>query len=337
MDRAIGKVATVIADLPGGDDDVITITLTDPFGTVLVDADTPTSIGADRYTYTTLDPLTAAGVYQIDWLYTVAGNTVSQLFTVGRQPVVGISKYDLRIQIASFVDEVIRGTVSSAGTSSIADDTIVSAPERYNYRWIMLDAQQADAGRRFLIRGFNGSAFELNSTFIQAPVVGSRYSIFKIDPHELDLAMMLAINELAPQTRIDIRVEAITVTDDLATIPTGITHISEVWADGEKLLPTDWSMRPGRQIGFETTPSDPVDLIGQRVASFPVWEDSIIETDAVSTIARAAFVLHTGRASSSATDLDEHLRRQLAAADDYERARRTSVGRIRPGTRPVLE
>jgi hypothetical protein len=336
MDRELGRVATLTADLPGGDDTIIALTITDPFGTVLVNAVTVAGIGADRYVYTTVDPLTVAGIYQADWEY-LTGRVITQLFTVGRQAIAGISKYMLRIQIASRVSDVMRGEVSSSDISSISDDSIIAGPERYNYWWFLLNPEHDDAGRRFRVTNYNGTALELSRHFITIPDVGESYALFRLDPREIDEAMAIAVNELAQQVRTEVRLEDITIDDDLTTLPRGITHVSEIWADGVKLKPGDWLMRSGRRVGFTTTPAEPVDLIGQREAGFPVWEDSIVETDPFTTVARASMLLHANRAGGAAIDPDEHLRRQLAAADDFERGRRTSVGRILPGSRAVLE
>lgn len=336
MDRELGQVATFVADLPGGDLTTIELSLTDPFGAVLVDAEVVAGIGTDRYVYTTADPLTLTGVYQLDWQYGT-GRTVQQLFTVGRQPIAGLTKYAIRIQVGNRVAKVIRGEVSSADLNTIADDSIIAAPERYNYWWMMMNPLHDDAGRRFRVRSYNGTSMEFSRHFLSVPESGEEYALFEIDPREIDEAINMAVNELSQQVRTEVRLENITITDDLTTLPRGIVTVAEVWADGVKLKPNEWIMRAGRQIGFPTTPAQPVDIIGQREAGIPVWEDSVLETDPFTTVARAAFLLHANRAGGTAIDIEEHLRRQLAAADDFERGRRTAVGRIMPGSRAVLE
>lgn len=336
MDRELGRVATLTADLPGGDLTTIALTVTDPNGLVIVAAVVPTSLGVDRYTYTTTPVLSVGGVYQADWVY-ATGRTETQLFTVGRQPIASISKYMLRIQIGSRVSDVVRGEVSSADVNTIADDSLVASPEKYNYWWMMMNPQHTDAGRRFRMRAYNGSSMEFSRNFISIPEAGEQYTLLRVDPREIDEAMAMAVNELAEQVRTEVRLEAVTVTNDLVTLPRGITHVAEVWADGIKLRPDAWLMRAGRRVGFISTPTDPVDIIGQREAGFPVWEDSIVETDAFTTVARAAFLLHANRAGGAAIDTEEHLRRQLAAADDFERGRRTAVGRILAGSRMVID
>jgi len=336
-DREILRVATLIADLPGGDDDIVDLTITDPYGLVLLAAEVIAPSGWNRYRYTTLLPLVFAGLYTAEWHLLAADTTTTQVFSVGRQPTAGITKFLLRSQIGSRVSEVVRGTVSNAGINTLADLSLVGNPEQYNYYWIMLDPLHVDAGIPFRVVGYNGSAFELHRPFTTPPTYGAKYTMFQINPTEIDEAMQIAVNELSEQARIEVRIEDALVVDDLFTLPAGITHISEIWSNEDKLLPVDWHVRTGRRIAWEATPTEPVDLVGIRSATFPLWEDSIIESDPFTTSARAAFLLHANRAGGAAIDPEEHLRRQLAASDDYERGKRNSVGRIPPGSRPVLE
>lgn len=335
-DRTIGQPATLYADLPGGDLDQILITITDPYGVVVSEEDATTSVGQDRYFYTT-PLLTLAGVYDVAWSYVTKGVVIPQIFTVGHQPLSGLTKYDLRIQIASRVSEVEFGEVSSADASTIADTSLIGGADEFVNWWIMLEPDTLDAGRVKRVVDFNGSALVLNDNCIDIPLRGQAYMLYKVNPREIDRAMKVAINELSQQTRIETRVENILVVNDLLTVPRGVTHITEIWANHIKLVASTWHMESGRRIAFDSTPEAPVDLIGLRQASFPQFEDSIIETDSAATIARGANLLHANRAGGAAIDTEEHLRRQLAAADDYERARRIAVGRIPPGTRIVLE
>src|SRR5688572_23484930 len=299
-DRELGRVATLIADLAGGDDDIIDLTLTDPYGLVLVDAEVVTTAGWNRYRYTTVDPLLVAGLYTADWHYATADITFTQTFSVGRQNTAGISKYMLRAQIGSRVSRVIRGTVSNAGVETLADLSLVGNPEQFNYYWLMLDPTHEDAGIPFRVVGYNGSAFQLHRPFTTPPTYGTRYVMYQLNPIEIDDAMHVSINELSEQARIEMRIEDALVVDDLFTLPAGVTHISEVWSDTDKLLPTDWHMRTGRRVAWETTPTEPVDLVAIRAAVFPTWEDSVVESDPFTVSARAAMLLHASRAGGAA-------------------------------------
>mgnify|MGYP001545240127 FL=1 len=335
-DRTLGRTATLYADLPGGDLDQILVTILDPYGVVLAEEVATTPVGQDRYFYTT-PILTLAGVYVVMWSYVIKGVTIQQNITVGRQPLSGLTKYAIRAQIGSRVGEVMFGEVSSADSSTLSDTSLIGGADEFLNWWIMLGPDTPDAGRMKRIVDFNGSAFVLNDTFIEIPVRGQPYILFSISPREIDAALAVAIDELSEQARIETRIEAIPVVDDLALVPDAITHVSAIFNDHEKMLPGDWHMEPGRQIAFDTSPNDPVDLVGLRQAGYPMYEDSYIETNPTATIARAANFLHANRAGGAAIDTEEHLRRQLASADYFERARRTAVGRILPGTRAVLE
>jgi hypothetical protein len=335
-DRTLGQTALLYADLPGGDLDQILVTVLDPYGVIVSEEDVTVPAGQDRYFYTT-PILTLAGVYDVQWSYVTRGVTVQQTFTVGRQPLSGLTKYDLRAQIASRVSEVEFGEVSSADSSTIADTSLIGGADEYVNWWVMLGPDTVDAGLIRRVVDYNGSALVLNDPFISTPLRGQQYILFKVSPREVDRALRVAVNELSQQTRIETRIENISVVDDLLVVPRGITHVSAVFANHIKQLPADWHMESGRRIAFDTSPDAPVDLIGIRESGFPQYEDSLVETDVTATIARGANLLHANRAGGSAIDTEEHLRRQLASADDFERARRTAVGRIPPGTRIVLE
>ena len=338
-DRDLDRVATLSADLPGGDSDTIFLTVTDPFGTVIVDAVNVPSLGKNRYRYTTTVLLDIEGIYSATWHYQDKDSDVHQQFTVGLQPVYGISKFDARIQIASRVSRVFYGQVSVADENLISDDSLIGGSQEFRYWWIMLDPSSNDAGRVFRVRDYNGQALELSSGFITIPDDGQTYILFDIDPREIDRAINLAISELAQQARIDMRLtnlDLLVDADDRVVLPPELSHVSELWSNGTKLLPTEWSMMPNRRIQFSTTPDAPTEVVAQRSAAAPVWEDSILEIDPPSLVARASNFLHASRAGGAAIDNEEHLRRQLAASDEYERVKRGAVGRIPPGSRAVI-
>jgi hypothetical protein len=148
----------------------------------------------------------------------------------------------------------------------------------------------------------------------------------------------MAIAELSPLARIELFYGAVPLVDDLLSIPAGLTHVSAIHTSEGLLTPSSWLMRSGRRVGFVAAPTDEVlGVAGLRDATYPEWEDSIIETDEATTVARAALNLHANRASGQSLDQEEHLRRQLAAQEEYEGTKRNSVGRIPSGSRPVLE
>src|SRR6476659_1726763 len=122
-DRTLGKTATLYADLPGGDLDQILVTVLNPYGVVVVEEALATPVGQDRYFYTT-PILTFAGVYDVLWSYVTKGVTIQQNFTVGRQPLSGLTKYAIRAQIGSRVGEVVFGEVSSADSSTLSDTSL---------------------------------------------------------------------------------------------------------------------------------------------------------------------------------------------------------------------
>ncbi|MCZ7536184.1 MAG: hypothetical protein M5T61_09820 [Acidimicrobiia bacterium] len=77
-------------------------------------------------------------------------------------------------------------------------------------------------------------------------------------------------------------------------------------------------MLPGRRIAVSG--ASVVAISGTRPLSDPLWEDSTLDIDPAAVIARAAMALHAMRAAGQATDIEEHLRRQLASPTSMSEA-----------------
>lgn len=340
-DRELFRDALVSADLFGFPSDaVVTLAVLDPYGVAVVEA-IATSVGETRYQYVIPgDLMDTPGVWTNRWSFESddSSRTMVQTFTVGRQPLAGVTKHDLRLSIADRVSEVHYGIAASEESQIITDTTLLGGSNEYDNFWVIPNPYGSDAGRFLRVTGFNGSALELSQPFLDTIKPGEPYSLTKINPREIDRAIKMAIAELSPLARIEIFYGEVPLIDGFLNLPAGLTHVSGIHTTSGLMTPSSWLPRSGRRIGFVSTPTDAVlGVSGLRDAAYPEWEDSIIETDEATTIARSALHLHANRAAGQALDQEEHLRRQLAAQDEYERTKRNSVGRIPAGSRLVLE
>lgn len=316
------------------------LTTIDPYGVVVNDAVETTPVGVDthRFTYLTeAELIDTPGLWTNLW--SDGSTTVTQTFTVGRQPLAGVTKHDLRLNIAERVSEVHYGIASSEEDQVISDSSLLGGSNEFDYWWVIPSPTSTNAGRFYRVVGFNGSGLVLNEPLMVPIKRGEPYTLIKISPREIDRALRLSIAELSPLARIEVFYGEVPISSDLfMTIPSGLTHIAAVHTTTGLLTPASWTMRSGRRISLADDPSvTTLGITGLRDAAYPEWEDSIVETDEATTVARTALHLHASRASGPGIDQEEHLRRQLAAQDEYDRTKRNSVGRIVTGSRAVLE
>jgi hypothetical protein len=337
-DRQLLAATTIYADFAGlVEGEAVTVSLLDPLGTPAVLFDTVAQArGEGRYTFD-VPALTfsMSGIWTAIWT-AVSGASIVQEFSVGVQPLAGLTKWDMRIQLARRVESVVMGRVSYAVVNSISDNLLAGGADEYQFWYLMLPSQP-DAGRVFRVTSWNGSALELSDNFIEIPKRGQQYALFNIDPLELDQAMNAAIAEIAPMTRIEEQIGPMPAVLGEVALPKGINYVSEVFSDttDAEVSRSTWDLRTRRRLVVPTT-NLAVHVRGLRDAVMPTWEDSIVETAVSTTIARAAITLHSSRASGPALDMEEHLRRQVAAQDDYERSLRRTAGRMPAGVREVM-
>ena len=337
-DRHIGYDARLLFDVAGAGDEPALVTVFDAYGVLIIDGLPPAILGDGRYEYIIPAALMlSAGVWTASCV-TENGKSTSFTFTVGQRELTGMTLYDLRHQVINRVSDVEYGIVSYSDGTSITDSSLIGGSDKYRYWWVLRGPETADAGRPLRVVHSNAEGLELSDAFLTTPDRGEPFTLMSINPREADAAIRAAITELAPLARIEVHLPSVPNLEDEIVIPHGITHVSAVYDGGALVAQSGWTLVGGRRLTFTTAPSnDLVTVIGLRDASLPRWEDSIVETDEASTIARAAQHLHASKARGQGLDQEEHLRRQLAAQDEYERAKRNSVGRIPPGTRPVRD
>jgi hypothetical protein len=334
--------------LPGLEDETVSVSVVNSVGQEVLPQTEATARGEGRYdTDLPGTSLNVSGQYVATWLGPDP-LTVTRRFVVGRSHAAGLTLWELRIAVAKRVGEVILGRVTRATEASLIDDTLLSGS--YRGWWLMLDPANAgyDAGRVRRVVGYNASVLELSSPLVSVPAAGDRYALFRNDvsPYDVDAAIHAAVREVATISRISVEISQIPVVTDTdgnreITIPDLVTHVTAVW-DGATQLDADaWSMLPGRVIRLTDsapeTVSETLTITGVRTLSVPQFELSTLDIEPGVVIARAAVLLHAERARGGGVDVDEHLRRQLVAQEEFERNIRRVAGRIAQGSRPVID
>ena len=341
-DRVIGRDARISIDIPGLDGEDVAVEARDAVGATVVPAGSAAdALGEGRYAYTIPAALM---VRQGLWTatYSVVGSdpvrAVTQTFSVGRTLPAGVTKYDLRYQIAQRVEDAIEGLITDADAGSLTDDTLTGGAGNYRGWYVALDPSSAEAGKFKRVADFNGSALELSSPFLSAPASGQRYIVFNISPLEVDRAIATAISEVSQIARVSTQVTGVTPVNGAADVPEGLRYISEVYADDTRLDQSGWTLAPGRRLILASvTGVNALSLTGVRSLTPLLWEDSVLDIEPGVVIARAAQLLHANRAAGAGVDIDDHLRRQLTAASEFGDFRGRVSGRLEQGARAVID
>lgn len=339
-DRVLNRPATLTADIPGLTDEAVTVEVRDG-ADVQVSDGTATNLFNGRYSFD-LDAtlILRQGVWVATWTCDSPATTYTQSFTVGRLPTAPVSKYELRLLIGEASGTAHDSAITDSDGEEIADDTLIGGPDNYRGWWVALAPPSIDAGRYRRVVDYNGSSMILSSPLGAVPVSGTRYGLFDDDPRRIDKAIDVAISDLSAIGRVEVQLADIAVADNIISVPTGVTWVTGIWEDDVEIPLADWEMLPGRRIQladgtYDDTES--VTLTGIRALSALVWDDSLLDIEPGPVIARARQHIHSGKAAGQGIDIDEHMRRQLAAENEYQAARRWVGGRARSGAKQVIE
>lgn len=349
-DRLAGVAADIYLDAPSLSG-AVTVTVTDPAGTAVVNAAAATAVGdAGRWRYAlTAAQLTKHGLWTAVW--SDGSRSLTRTFTVGGATTAGLSLWALRLQVAARESVVWEGEIGAAESGVIVDHELVGAAQNYRGRWVVLhpDGGTANAGSPRRIRDFSGGVLALARPFPAAPAVGDRYAMFTVAPREIDRALAVALSEISSRARIPLTVSGLTlvtgqVTETLeATIPAGFTGIDMLLtAKGEEYPYDYWTTGPARKLIITTkvgsiAAGDTVQVTGIRRLYLPQYDDSTSELEPTPVVARAAMELMASRAGGGGTDVNEHLRRQMMAEQEWQQSLRHAAGRVPGGLRPVME
>jgi hypothetical protein len=323
----------------------VKVTVINPLDDVIVAAAPAISLPNYRWMYelTTVD---MSGVWQVVWQVDDTPME-TQTFTVGPPTLAGMTAFEARVQAVRRVEgDSVIGRVTDVSGETFIDETLLGGKGNYVGWWVLINEKASTLPRR--VRSFSGSGMVVAPAFSVPPPPGTRYLLSPISPDEVDIAMRTAVSEVSDIARIEVHVPNIPLTtlsteSRVIQVPRGITHVHSVSVGGLSIPLQGWNMQRGRQLNIlggasaESGTQPFAAIIGIRPAGFSVWEDSILDFDSGTIIARVASLLHASRAGGQGADIDEHLRRQLAAMDEYQNLRSRAVGRPYPGSRLVID
>lgn len=356
-DRIAGVAATIYVDAPKLTAPA-TVTVTNALGSAVVSGGAATSHGDGRFSVALASGhLAVHGVYGAVWTG-ANGATAAQTFSVGPQPAAGLTRWDIRLQVARQEGLAIESVITDYEAGLITDQEMAGGPGNYLNRWLTLhpDAGHALAGKARRIADFNGSAFQLSSPFGTAPAAGDKYAIFLVDPREVDAALKTAYRELGGRSRIAVVLAGLIGADGptvaaletvQVTLPTWLTHIDTVWTSlGAEVPSSNWKLAPGRRLLLRDSESgeagaitvgSTITLRGQREFVAPAFEDSLVDAESRALIARAAMPLMASRSGGAGIDLKDHLRRHAMAQQEWDLSLQHASGRPASGSRPVID
>lgn len=345
-DRILNTTATLYVDFPGQESAVVSVDLTNPVDELVRTAALCTHLSSGRY-YWTETGLDTPGIWRADFS-TDSGSTKSITFSVGERSTVPQTKWDLRTSIARRIDTVFDGVVMESDYDSLTDETLIGGAGNYIGWWITFHPDNKDLmGKPFRVRDFNGSSLVVAPTFPVNPPAGTPFTLSELSPREVDKAILDTFADLSGIARIPIALTTgLTIVADefdafTITLPRTLDFVQSLYIDGAELAFDAWEMRNGRRLIITdtnaNTKSTDVQIIGQRKATAPAWDDSFLDFDGSAIIPAAAATLHAARARGQGTDLADNLRRQLAAQDVAQRERRRVAGRNLSAARKVIE
>jgi hypothetical protein len=343
-DRILGDACEIRADFPLPGRLVADVSVTDPFGqVVLSEIDVLADEMARHVVPVPAGTFTVPGAYQAVWTR-ADGMTVAQTFTVGPRPNPAITRFQLRAQLMQRVGKVWYGTVTGGDEESLVDDTLRGGDDDYLGWWVVIGPPHPTAGHMYRVIEFFGttSGLGLHRAWPERiPPVGANYILSELDPREADRAIEGACQAIGPLARVRVTYDYEVPSERIVRIPDGWTHVLSVSSEGQSLPRGEWTLLTGRRLAILSTtrakPGEIVTVTGLMTQLPPVWEDSLIDLSVPVLLSQAVQLLHASRAGGAATDPDEHLRRQLTAIDEYDRVVRWGARRVPNGAVRVLE
>lgn len=340
-DRTINRPAVITADIEMHHT-IALLTVRDSAGIARIQDEAMSPLGDGRWTYTANEGvMNRSGV----WQATVSDGT-SEItyftFTVGPRVPAGMSYSETRYAVANRAGRVVSGVVSESDDLSISDGSLIGGPKNYRGQWLQLAPPHPEQGRYRRIVDYNGSSLVFDQPFVSPVPVGTKFYLYKDHPKDIDMMIATSIGDIAEMSRIPTTVSGVPAVSRYVEIPVGLRDVMEVWInDGtteRQLARTEYSTLPGRRLLLVESLSSilEVSITGIRALEVPVWENSVIDTEPGVVNSRAAQLLHAKLASGQASDLDEHMRRSMMCAQEWEAALRKSVGR-KMTSLPVLD
>lgn len=355
MDRIVNQAACVRAYLPGYSGSTIYVRITTPSGSALVDAQQATESDEALFYYTySASAVPEQGQYTLIWSnsVTMAPVLLTQKFVVGSDTKPNTPVYRIMQEAASRVGDRHTGSVRVATTSTITDFSIIGGEGDYKGLYFILDPLTCGSEFKEIVRrvaSFNTEhTITLDLPLPSIPPVGTRFYLLEEDPREVFSQVLLAMADhldlIYPSYNTSITVAQEQDSNNnyryRATVPVPLEWVYRVVnEDGDEVAWNDWDMRPSRVIEIDTSDVEDGDLFylyGHIKITEPRWWDSYLNTEPGGILARVTHLLHAHHARGDALDPEEHLRRQLAALEEYDRLKRGGMDRLANGSKEVI-
>lgn len=348
-DVEIGRDARIYADIPGlTDDDAVAIEITDPHGESIVAGEFADTVGDGRVAYTWLaENNEVEGAYTLNWIGAGGDFSIRQKAYAGQYNPTGVTKSRLRRLVAQRVVPVHHGTIFDPYVDRLVDPTLVGSQSHYVNWWLVIEGDNDLSGMVRRVAAFEGNGLVLSHPLPEEPDRGTEYTLYAINPREVDDAIAAAFSDFGEISRVPMMVTGCVLDDELQTpVPDGFTHLTDVYReevdDDEETLVSrsNWSPYPGKLIQIsedaDLDEGDTVTVAGTRNAAAPIWEFSTTDIEVQALVARAAYNLHAARAGGPGVDTREHLRRQIAAFNEQEATMKRAAGRKSSRSRQVI-
>lgn len=312
----------------------VSVTVTDPDGTVVVNALAATEIGGGEYAYS-LSPSNTAkvGTFRAVWLASYSGKQLRSelVFTVGLSSYPSVTVQEIRHMIAltelegkrfrkGKVTAVGSGTYTVAAWAHRPDDDLVG----HNLYVYAGTGEGQEAVILSHVKGASGAVLILSAltTALDTTSLVEVHENYTVEAYNLAIrrAQMEAADRLG--VPMNDRTLVAVAGQSAYDIPSGFVCIDSVLVAGSELELDKWDIVPGRRqikITASMTAGDQIELRGRAKVGDILSDYSVVEVPPTYLVYKAAAMLLRTEAGGPSTDPDASSQRsvvyeQLAAS-----------------------
>lgn len=335
MDGVVGQEIRALADLAATPP--VTVTVTDPVGQEILSHITTTQLKPHRYRAVISASLVQLpGIYRVVWEWGAV--RWEQLLLVGSPGGLAVPLWELLLGVAGHL-EPVRECRSAGGDTSTVQVPALAAPAgayRGKYLWIHPedDAVNGIPGSYRIADSQEDGTLILSQPLAQPVPAGSRVMVFTLPEEEIRRCLGLAWAEYGRLVRMPCTF-TVTLTQEAATLPRGLTHVSAVFQGRQRLADTAWGLAPQRTLTVPGVTGE-VTVSGLLQEALPQLMTGMLDAEAAALLAHAGVYLHSARAGGAAMDVEEHLRRMVTLGQLAEASVPRLASRVPHGAREVI-
>lgn len=335
MDGVLNRPLLLMADLPG--EEGVQVFLENPLGIPVLANSVAEQLSDERWLVTVSGEMVSIpGLWRVEF----RGERLGVEFDVmvGSPSPLAVPLWDVVCQIASHYAEVVEGRVASSTSTEVTVPTLAFGAGHWKGRYLVIHPEDDLANGlvdRRVTDNDAGGVLSVISPYPATPVEGARCALLPIPVSEIMRVLRVAVAEFGRLARLVVTAEGLSVDDGEVQIPRGFTHISAVWADGERLPDSVWTPVPRRRLRVDADTSE-VTLQGLMPLVAPALPIGWIDCEVTTLFAHAGMHLHSARARGAGLDVEEHLRRMVALGQLAEGNVSRLASRVPHGTREVI-